>query len=50
MTMGTPSDDLDALSGHKVLLVEDDYFIADAMRRMLADLVAGLRSPRRRGP
>lgn len=35
MTMGTPSDDLDALSGHKVLLVEDDYFIADAMRRML---------------
>jgi DNA-binding NtrC family response regulator len=33
--MGTMSHDLDELSGHKVLLVEDDYFIADEMRRML---------------
>ena len=34
--MKTPSHEPDALSGHKVLLVEDDYFIADEMRRMLS--------------
>ncbi|MGU3668376.1 response regulator [Methylobacterium sp. A49B] len=34
--MGTSSHDPDALPGRKVLLVEDDYFIADEMRRMLS--------------
>lgn len=36
MTMGTPSQGPDALSGPKVLLVEDDYFIAVEMQRMLS--------------
>jgi two-component SAPR family response regulator len=36
MRMGTPSYVPAALFGHKVLLVEDDYFIADEMRRMLS--------------
>ncbi|MEE7450206.1 hypothetical protein MRF4_21680 [Methylobacterium radiotolerans] len=36
MTMDTPSREPDALSGQKVLLVEDDYLIADEMRRMLS--------------
>ena len=34
--MGTSSHEPDALSGQTVLLVEDDYFIADEMRRMLS--------------
>ncbi|WP_267359988.1 MULTISPECIES: response regulator [unclassified Methylobacterium] len=34
--MATPSHEIDALSGHTVLLVEDDYFIATEMRRMLS--------------
>ena len=34
--MGTLSGEQDALPGRKVLLVEDDYFIADEMRRMLS--------------
>ena len=34
--MDTSIHERDALSGHKVLLVEDDYFIADEMRRMLS--------------
>ncbi len=38
--MATPSHaprrEPGSLSGHKVLLVEDDYFIADEMRRMLS--------------
>ena len=33
--MNTPSRPADALSGLKVLVVEDDYFIADETRRML---------------
>lgn len=34
--MSTSSHKSDALPGRKVLLVEDDYFIADEMRRTLA--------------
>ncbi len=33
--MGTSSHGPDALLGRKVLLVEDDYFIADEMRRTI---------------
>ena len=33
--MSRPSHPSEALSGLKVLVVEDDYFIADEMRRML---------------
>ena len=34
--MGASSHEPDALPGRKVLLVEDDYFIADEMRRKLS--------------
>ena len=34
--MGISSHEPEALPGRKVLLVEDDYFIADEMRRMLS--------------
>ena len=43
--MKTPSHEPDALSGHKVLLVEDDYFIADEMRRMLSKRGAEVLGP-----
>jgi two-component SAPR family response regulator len=45
MTMDTQSGERDALSGQKVLLVEDDYFIADEMRRMLSRTGAEVLGP-----
>ncbi|MBE7179859.1 MAG: response regulator [Terriglobus roseus] len=35
MTLTAPSHEPDMLSGHRVLVVEDDYFIADGLRQML---------------
>lgn len=43
--MCPPSHEPDALSGHTVLLVEDDYFIADEMRRMLSERGAEILGP-----
>jgi DNA-binding NtrC family response regulator len=35
MTLTAPRHEPDMLSGHRVLVVEDDYFIADGLRQML---------------
>ena len=43
--MGTSGHEPDALSGHKVLLVEDDYFIADEMQRTLSKRGAKVLGP-----
>ncbi|MEL6064875.1 MULTISPECIES: response regulator [unclassified Methylobacterium] len=45
MTTDPSIHELDALSGHKVLVVEDDYFIASEMRRTLSTRGAEVLGP-----